>query len=479
MFWKNDNSQHNKKNTSSWSITTRLVVLYTVSAAIILSLATGFLYWGLERNIENADRRFLNDKIEVLKSISDQAELGFERLKEEVQWEVEAYQFNRYYARMLAPDGSVLIETPNMSSILPPALFSSIVSEAQSPEGTEWKSVQGENYLLMTAQTPASTSSGSARTVQVALNISSQQQILSDYLRTLLIVLVIAILFSAFAGAVVVRKGMQPLAEITQTVKHISASELQERTHPTRWPAELTTLAGTFDAMLDRLEESFTRLRQFSADLAHELRTPINNLMGETEVALSKTRSVEQYREVLESNLEEYNRLSLLIKNLLFLAEADQSNFHICRERLSAREQIEKIVDFYEVLTSEKQMHINFEGDAEVQADFGLFRRAISNILSNAIQYAPDHSSIEIKITQTNGESLIKVKDEGPGIPREHIPKLFDRFYRVDPSRSTDLGGTGLGLSIVKSIMDLHGGSIDIQSQPGAGTTVILRFPDL
>jgi len=480
MFWKSNKIQEKGKGISSWSITTQLVVLYTLSAAVILSLTTGFLYWILENNIENADQRFLNDKIEVLKSISDETHPGFERLKEEVQWEVEAYQFNRYYARVLSSDGEILIETPNMLSILPVSIFSRTNDGMQSAGDTrEWKSADGQQYILMSDQVAPSRGGNGPRFVQVALNVSSQQQILAEYFHALLVVLGIAILFSAAAGAFVARKGMKPLAEITKTVKLISASKLQKRTQPDRWPSELTTLARAFDEMLDRLESSFKRLRQFSADLAHELRTPINNLMGETEVALSKTRSAEEYREVLESNLEEYNRLSMLIKNLLFLAETDNNRRKLSKTVLSGLNVLEDIAEFYDMLAAERNIRIQLHGQVDISADPSLFRRAISNILSNAIQYAPNDSTINITMFRNNGRTHIKITDQGPGIPTEHIPKLFDRFYRVDNSRSTKLGGTGLGLSIVKSIMDLHGGEITISSQTKEGTTVQLIFPAL
>jgi len=478
MFWKSSKSQENGKDIASWSITIRLVVLYTLSAAVILTLTTGFLYWILETNIENADQRFLNDKIEVLKSISDETHPGFERLKEEVQWEVEAYQFNRYYARVLSSNGEILIETPNMSSILPVSIFSRTKDGIQSAGDTrEWKSADGEHYLLMSGQVAPSNGGDGPRLVQVALNVNSQQQILADYFHALLVVLGIAILFSAAAGAFVARKGMQPLAEITETVKHISATKLQERTQPDRWPSELTTLARAFDEMLDRLESSFNRLRQFSADLAHELRTPINNLMGQTEVALSKTRSADEYLEVLESNLEEYNRLSMLIKNLLFLAEADNNSRELSKKELAGRDVLEEIVDFYDLLAAESNISIQINGQANLSADPGLLRRAVSNILSNAIQYAPADSTISISLYRNNGRAHIEITDEGPGINQEHIPKLFDRFYRIDPSRSTELGGTGLGLPIVKSIMELHEGDIQLSSTPDQGTTVLLTFP--
>jgi two-component system heavy metal sensor histidine kinase CusS len=271
---------------------------------------------------------------------------------------------------------------------------------------------------------------------------------------------------------------MRPLAEITRAAQGITAAQLHARIGPVRWPTELTALAATFDAMLTRLEDSFTRLAQFSVDLAHELRTPINNLMGEAEVALARTRTPDEYQQILGSSLEECARLARMIDSLLFLARAESPETHIERVPLDARKELEALREFYDAVAEEHAVEVTCQGQALVHADPILFQRAVSNLLSNALHYTPRGGKVTLSVAPAEEYTiLVSVSDTGMGIAPEHLPKIFDRFYRVDPARSHHHPGMGLGLAIVKSILALHDGTVTIQSIPHHGTTVTLRFP--
>jgi two-component system heavy metal sensor histidine kinase CusS len=321
-------------------------------------------------------------------------------------------------------------------------------------------------------------SGGKRRLLQVALDVSPEAALLADYRRKLAVVLLGGILFSAGAGVAIARQGMRPLVEITRAAQRITATQLHERIDPAQWPRELTALATAFDEMLSRLEYSFTQLSQFSADLAHELRTPINNLRGEAEVALSRTRTPDDYRQVLESSLEEYARLSRMIDSLLFLARAESAEVPIEPSRLDARQELETVREFHEAVAEEQGVEVACQGQAFLNADAMLFRRAVSNLLSNALRYTPRGGKITLSVQPSEDQSVeVRVSDTGSGIDPEHLPRIFDRFYRADRTRSPYPQGTGLGLAIVKSIMDLHRGTVTIQSEPARGTTVILRFP--
>jgi two-component system heavy metal sensor histidine kinase CusS len=294
----------------------------------------------------------------------------------------------------------------------------------------------------------------------------------------LALVLCLGIVMAAGAGIIVARRGMRPLAEITQATQRITATQLHERIGPVRWPQELTALATTFDEMLTRLEDSFTRLAQFSVDLAHELRTPINNLMGEAEVALARPRTPEEYQQLLGSALEEYAKLARMIDSLLFLARAESPETHITRTLFDVRKELEALQDFYDAMAEEHEVEVRCQGQALMYADPILFRRAVSNLLSNGLQYTPRGGTVTLSVTQADDDTLIvRVSDTGIGIASEHLPKIFDRFYRVDPARSQRYPGMGLGLAIVKSIMALHGGTVTVESVPHQGTTFTLRFP--
>jgi two-component system heavy metal sensor histidine kinase CusS len=315
------------------------------------------------------------------------------------------------------------------------------------------------------------------RTLQVALDVSPGQALLADYRRTLLTVVGVGLVFAALVGSWLARKGAQPLVEITQSAQHVTASQLHDRIVVSRWPAELTALASAFNAMLDRLEESFIRLSQFSADLAHELRTPINNLRGEAEVALARRRAPEEYQQILASSLEEYDRLSRMIEGLLFLARSDNPKAGIERTRFDARREIESVREFYEALAGEQDVRVTCEGQAWITGDPLLFRRAVSNLLANALQHTSAQGRVSLALRLLDDEAVeLRVQDTGGGIPPEHLPRIFDRFYRADRARSGAPGGIGLGLAIVQSIMRLHGGTASVHSQLGRGTTFSLRF---
>lgn len=220
--------------------------------------------------------------------------------------------------------------------------------------------------------------------------------------------------------------------------------------------------------------------KQTPVTLAHELRTPINNLIGEAEVALSKDRTPEEYRQILGSSLEEYARLSRMMENLLFLAQAEKAQLSIERSLIEGRKEMEAVREFYEALAEEQGVEVVCQGNAELMADLVLFRQGLSNLVSNALCFTPRKGRILLSIRHGEDQWVeVKVSDTGSGIGPEHLPRLFDRFYRVDPARSRKTSGMGLGLSIVRSIMEIHHGTVAIQSEPGKGTAVTLRFPPL
>jgi two-component system heavy metal sensor histidine kinase CusS len=281
---------------------------------------------------------------------------------------------------------------------------------------------------------------------------------------------------SAVIAVTVTRRGLRPLAEMRRSLERVQPGHLSERIEPMRWPLELRPLAASFDDMLGRLEDSFTRLSQFSADLAHELRTPIANMLGEAQVALTRERSPEEYRSTIESTAAECERLSGIIDNLLFLARAESAEQHIERSLFNGRAALEKIAGFYQPPAEDRHVTITCSGEAEIFADPMLFNRAIGNLVDNALRFTPDKGHIRIAIRDLRGNAEISVTDTGSGIAAEHLPRVFDRFYRADPSRSS--AGSGLGLALVKSIVDLHGGSASIESEVGRGTIVLVTFPN-
>jgi two-component system heavy metal sensor histidine kinase CusS len=316
-------------------------------------------------------------------------------------------------------------------------------------------------------------------TIQIAIDISQEQDLLARYRLWFWVILAATSVLFPLVGYRIARHGIRPVEEIAATARRITSTNLRERIDAGGYPSELASLAATFNDMLDRLEDSFERISRFSADIAHDLRTPVNNIRGEAEVALARARTVDEYRELIESTLEEAVRLSDLIGDLLFLARSERPLTELHRERVDVGALLNTVKDYYEAVTTDGGISlVASQCDEPVTADLdrSLMLRAVSNLVSNAIAHTPKGGSVTLSATAADAEIRIEVSDTGTGIPIEALPRVFDRFFRVDPARSRTSGGTGLGLAIVQSIMTLHGGTAEIASRPGRGTVVTLRF---
>ena len=237
------------------------------------------------------------------------------------------------------------------------------------------------------------------------------------------------------------RTGLQRLEQRSTTFQRIGPARLDARVGHVAWPRELHPLAEAFDQMLSRLEKSFTRLSQFSADLAHELRTPIANILGEAQVSLTRERTAEEYRSVVESTVAECERLSRIANNLLFLARAESARERIQRTQFSGRAAIEKIANFYRTIAEDRKITVECEGSGTIDADPLLFARAVSNLVHNAMRFTPDGGRVRISISTKDHEGEVTVSDNGYGISPEHMPRVFNRFYRADPARSATGSG--------------------------------------
>ena len=466
-----------RRESASASLTLRLTLLYVLSASLILLVCTVLLYLAFTRNLRRRDLEFLSDEVSELRSFMLQRPEGLPP-GEGTAWKTSGSAMGRHYIRIMDADGALLVESDGMASLLPREIFPAIETGAAPAQATlEWTSREGKPYVLLSELTRGARRSSRPGLVQAALEISHERALLRDYRRKMGFTLLFGILASAGAGAWVARRGLRPLAEITETAQRITQATLHERIRGARWPKELEKLARVFDGMLERLEESFERLSQFSADLAHELRTPINNLMGEAEVALSRARTPEEYRQVIESSLEECGRLGRMIESLLFIARAEGDGAAPAPRPLDGRAEIEAVRDFFDAVGEEGGIEMTCRGAAPVHADPLLFRRALSNLVSNALRHTPRGGRVEMSVESRGNGARVTVADTGTGIPPEHLPRIFDRFYRSESDRARYPEGTGLGLAIVKSIMSLHGGTIGVESRPGSGTVVTLDFP--
>ena len=452
------------------SIASQLVFLFTPAAALLLFCGLAVFYWIVVRHAFEEDNRTLSDKLIGLRADVSQAG-GQEALAEQLQTPGAGGHIG-YRVRLIDSTGHIVTETPGMSELLPSSVFPTAQNSNLVLNPKDYRAA-GKLFSLVTASQEIG---GRLLTIQVAQDRSADEQFTKQFAALLAIVMALGILASAAIALTVTRRGLRPLTELARSVKRISPTHLSEHVTPASWPRELQPLAAAFDDMLDRLEDSFRRLSQFSADLAHELRTPIANILGESQVTLTRARTPDEYRQVIESNVGECERLSGIIDNLLFLARAEAAEGHINRTLFDGKAAVAKIAALYEAIAEEQQITINCLGEGDIYADPVLFGRAVNNLVENALHHTPAGGSILVSIGTDATQSKISVKDTGCGIAAKHLPGVFDRFYRADPSRSSD--GTGLGLALVKSIADLHGGSANIISEVNRGTTVTLIFPN-
>lgn len=288
-----------------------------------------------------------------------------------------------------------------------------------------------------------------------------------DFLRKcaerILIQISLAALLFAGGGYWVMRRGLLPLRRLAAQTETITVSNLDARIERAGAPKEVAPVIDAFNAMLARLATGFTQLSQVSADMAHDLRTPINNLLGQTEVALSQRRSADQYELLLASNLEELQRLSKMTDNMLFLARSENADAAIERKTLEVSNELEHVAEYFEGLAEERDLKIAVHAEGSIAADSMLLRRALANLIANAIRYADKGSVILLQSERAPDGVTLLVENRGPAIDENHLARVFDRFYRADPSRRGSSESSGLGLSIVRSIMNLHRGLVCVE----------------
>lgn len=463
---------------TSLSITARLTLLFAGSTIAILILAGVLLYVAVADGLYRDDVEALTDQVNSIVSVLKQ-DPGLSGSPGTIlRRQYAEFTDTDFTLRIRDGAGRTVFETPRPAPTVPPDLFPDRAA-ASRPGVVEVRPRRrnGRPYLIATAVVPVGVSD-QRRIVQLAYDASDEAALTGRYRNEALIVILLASLLTTVVAVVIVRRGLHPLQEIRLAAERITAAHLGERVSGRPWPAELAGLASSFDRMLERIEDSVTRLSRFSADLAHELRTPLGVLMGEAEVALSKERTPHEYREVIESSLEEYARLSRLIAELLFLAWTENPASEVSREPLEARDVAEEVASFYEPLAEERQVELRCEGAARAVASASLLRRALMNLVSNAMKFTPPGGRVVILLDRMAGAARIRVADTGEGIPEEHRARVFDRFYRVDSARSRDPGGVGLGLAVVRSIAQIHGGAVSAGPAEEGGTEITLILPD-
>ena len=460
------------------SLATRLAAWHALAAFGILLPTVWILYAALAKSFDAEVEEFMRNNLEMF-AASLRREGAKWELRKEIELGLFSRRYMRIYFRVRSVSGATLIESPGMSPELAAESFPPAPQEAGESRTAILTTPAGKSFRVMTARIALGESGGEPRVVQFACDREHEKDILAACRRVLWAVTILGMAVSLVVGYLLARRGLRPLREVSVAAQQIHSSTLHRRLDAGAYPRELGELARTLNQMLDRLEEAFNRLSQFSADLAHELRGPLNNLRGEMEVALTRPRPAHEYREVLASGLEECEHLSRMVDQLLFLARSEDPRAKFELREMDLAPELRKIVEFYEALAFEREVALELEATGPLPAvsNRELFGSAVGNLVSNAVLYSGPRGRVKVVARRAGGRVEVEVADNGCGIAPEHLPHLFDRFYRVESSRSGTDGGFGLGLTIARRIAELHGGTLELTSQVGVGTRALLSLP--
>lgn len=452
------------------SITWRLTLLFVTASSVVL-LALGFVIASsVEKHFEEQDMEILAGKMELARHALEKVKSRADLARIPPLLDDSLVGHHGLEVMVFGPDQEVIFAT--VGADFPYAAMAA--NAARNPHRpVVW--MRGEtSYRGMSAVQP--TGVGTPMLVVVATDIHHHQSFMASFLHTLWLFVAGAAAVTGFLGWAAARQGLAPLRAMREQASVVTAQQLDHRLPVQSVPVELAELAESLNEMLTRLEEAFRRLSDFSSDIAHELRTPVSNLMTETQVALSRTRSADDYRSILESNSEEFERMTRMISDMLFLARAEHGLVVPTRETVNLAAEITDLFDYYDAVAEEKGLCLTLEGGGEVIGDRLMLRRALGNLLSNAVRHSAAKGTVRVTIGADPESVLLRMENVGETIPEEHLERIFDRFFRVDPSRQRSGEGTGLGLAITRSIVVAHGGTISAASADGV-TRFSLRLP--
>jgi two-component system heavy metal sensor histidine kinase CusS len=458
------------------SITFRLTLYFAVASTIVLMAIAYLVGCSVDMHFVELDRAELHGKLELVRHAlaKVRAPGDVDALPDRMGDALAGH--DALAVALFAPGGTRLFST--QGSDFPPSFLQSALQAGKEPELQSWRA-GSHNYRGFTARVPVESPELPFVTVALSLNTDEHHRFTLVLYRSLWLAVAAGILVISMLGWIAVRRGLAPVRELADVVHRVSARRLGDRLPLDTQPVELFELATAFNEMLSRLEGAFQRLTEFSSDLAHELRTPVANMMTQTQVALSRARTADEYREVLYSNAEEFDRMARMISDMLYLAQSD-NGFAVPRgELVDLDKEVRDLFEFYDALAEDRGVRLTTSGEASVYGNRLMLRRALSNLLSNAMNHSSRGGTVDVRVESIGGTGArLTVENQGETIPAEHLGRLFDRFYRIDPSRQRVTDGAGLGLAITKAIVTAHHGTIAATSTAGRTTFEILLAPN-
>ena len=458
------------------SIAGRLTVWFCASAFTLVLVAAFVLYDAVRATVQWTEDQVLEQHLIEIRSLLQTSKPDTAMIAHELSEAADGPR--QVLIRVLTNLPDLVLTTPDMDKRLPATRF-----QTPAPSATphyETITENGFRFRAHSALVPLQAEGWPKDTVvQVAMDTTLDDMAIDRFRDVLVTVILLSGALCALVGWFIIRRQLSPLRRVIHATASIERATANERLVTAGLPTELAHLGLEFNHMLDRLEGAYSRLRQYADNVAHELRSPINRMLLNVEVALSKSRDEASYRDVLENTRDDMQTMAQIVDNLLFLARADSDEVQLQMEPVRLAEEIANVHEFYSALAQEKGIELQIRTDPElvIVGHAMLLRRALSNLLSNALSHTPPGQFIDITAHRDGDSVVVAVADGGDGIEAEDLPYVFDRFFRGDRSRSSSERRLGLGLSITKSIVAMHHGLIAVVSTKGAGTRFSMTFP--
>jgi heavy metal sensor kinase len=463
------------------ALRTRLTVFYTAVFALLLTSMSVLAYRALASQLDadatDALTRLTKGLHGYLRFEDGVPTVAFDAGDDDAAAFI--HDATRYYQIYDANTGVLLVQS---EALEPLGLRFTPKEVREFRDRPDLEDVRTDYGRIRISNSLISAGPGQTYLLQVGASLEAMDGALSRFLQLLLWSVPVALLITALAGSWVASIALAPLSRLAAATRAIGVTNLQQRLPVRGANDELDGVAQSFNDALARLERAIGEMRQFSTTLAHELRTPLAALRGEIELALLRPGSDQAYRATLASQLEEIDRLKRLIDQLLTLARAEAGQIPLKRERVGLSSLTASVVEQMEPIAQERGLDLRLAVSGEVsveQGDAEWLRRLLLNLLDNALKFTQPGGTVAVNLSQMNGFVTLQVRDSGEGMSSDAIAHVFEPFYRADPSRSGRVEGAGLGLSLVKWIVDRHGGTIDVDSEPGRGSTFTVHLPVL
>lgn len=454
------------------SLTGRMTAFFAGAIAVIVLGVSWMMYAELVHQLHVKEEGELLDAVRIQQEVLDSVAKDQAPTQWQHEWDEQQEEYRLFAWQLVDAHGSALAASANADTFRQAFAAAPAARRFSRVEST----AAGEEKVFLVHRTLPKAGPADAVALLGALDVSKDEHILESYRNKLFGVVLVTIVLSSLLGWLLVRRGLAPLRAMSGQIGRMHPDRLHARIAQADWPAELRVLAATFDELMARIARSFDQLSRFSSDLAHEFRSPINNLVAAASVTLGRARTPAEYQNTLEVVVEEGERLSRMVSSMLFLARADNAKQQVRLQQVSTAAEFGKLVDFFEIVAEEHGVTLHSQGDMTLAADPMLLRQALSNLVANALRHTEQGGHITLRARPSGAAVALDVIDDGCGIAQEHLPMLFDRFYRVDAARSAP-DSSGLGLSVVRSIAELHGGKVSVSSTSGQGSTFTLLFP--